>query len=469
MPFIKPLDFDRRFVTRINKLTIPRHIFPAALYLPTNSAIHFIAESEQAIGIDSSYNLLRNASGQIYTFHVVTLVHKVGNVSSTHVAPTPLIRRYQKTHLNIRPITNLDRTLSNNPAPVVLNYSLLPRLNKYSNNALIVYQEWFNIRATMWDMVHQIGGRRSQFINYQLPEVLPTKANLIKYAAAFKVGAIGDFHDTNVLNILELWRIISLDVASPVSAIPAETIEHINLVFSESGVLIVVRLQELLEWAQQDNLKAATGFYRFLDKLMELRTPVETTAVVTEDSEKIILEDQPVNTAIAKLIKEQGAVGNLSAAEQRGLFKLAERYKTIEDPHGSGVTLDKLIVTDTDLHVNKAQLLANPHNILDKSMLESTIQNLDKDYIKNVLHKDITQAILMLHPAGVIVKDIKVRNKSTAVTKASTYSVYVQPINGAASVINFTIPIINSDGTFLSGGVKYRMDKQKGDNKPYTM
>ena len=465
MNYIKVLEFDKRFVTSpIGRISsAPKYNTPSNIHLPINSVIHFIANSEQTLGIDSSYSLLRNTGGQLYSFYIQNLIHRLGSVSPTHLTASNIIRRYYKTHLNIRPITNLDRSLSTNPSPIVLDYSLLPKLNKYTTNSLIVYQEWFNIRATMWDMVNQIGGRREQFIRYQLPEVLPTKADLTKYANDFKSSGVGTFHDINSLNILELWRIVSLDVESPNAYISAEALEHVNLVFEEAGILVVLRLQELLDWAQTDQVAAAGGFYRFLDHMAGLRTPVTTADVVTPESNATELSDHPVNEAITKLIQEQGAVGALSEAEQKGLHKLAQRYKTIADPHGSGLTLDKMVVTPDDLKLDNAKLMADSANIHDKSMLESSIQILDKQYVDNVLHKDIIQSILMLHPAGVIVKDIKVKTKNTAVTKADTYSVHVQPINGASSTINFTIPVINADGTFLSGGVKYRMDKQKGE------
>jgi len=463
MTLLNLTNFNTKFLTRpITKIgSNPKYIKPSEFSLPYNSTIHFIADSEQALGIDSAHPLLRNIPDQAYIYHVVDLKHVLGTVSSTNVDVTAYMRKYQKSHLNIKPVTNLDRALSNNKDPIIINYSILPKLNKYTSNTLVVYQEWFNIRATMWDMVNQIDGRREQFICYKMPQVLPTKADLIKYAANFKSSGISDFHTSDTLNILELWRIISTDVESPDLLLSEQALENTNLVFMESGIMVIIQLQELINLATENHASAGNTLYTFLDKLIALRNPIDSNKLEAETVEQV---NEPVdNTAITKLIKEHGSLGYLSEAEQKGLLKLSQKYKTIQDPHGSGVTLDKMVVTPDNLKLDKVQVIKKADSIHDETMLYSAIQELDRKYITEVLPKDIIQTVLMLHPAGVIVKDIKIKQKNTAATKANVYSIQVQPINGAASTIHFTIPVINPDGTFLAGGVLYRMDKQVGD------
>ena len=43
------------------------------------------------------------------------------------------------------------------------------------------------------------------------------------------------------------------------------------------------------------------------------------------------------------------------------------------------------------------------------------------------------------------------------------YSVQTTPINGKSATFHFEIPNINEDGTFISNGVKCRLDKQRAD------
>lgn len=457
--YLKLGDFNKKFLTApVNKITTtPKHILPANLYLPVDSVVHFISDSDQVIGVDGTNVLLRNSNEAIYTYQITDLIHTVGSPTRTNLQVTPIVRQYQKSHLNVKPITNLDRSLSNNHAPIVLNYSLLPRLYKYPNNSMVVYHEWFNIRATLWDMINQIGTRRTHFICYQIPNKLPAKAELIKYAKSFNSSGLSDFHTNDSFNILELWRMISMDVDSPEMKLSESSIEHIKIVFIESGVLTIVNLFELIEWAKENHEQAAIGIYNFLDNLIGLRSPVDTKELDTDSN----ISSVPDPT-IVKLIKEQGSIGALSEAEQKGLIKLSQKYKTIEDPKGSGLTLDKLVVTPEDLKIEKTKLIGDTASIHDKSMLHSTLQEMDEKYIKDVLHKDIVQSVLNLHKAGIIVKDIKVKPKNTAATKSDTYSVSLQPINGAASTIHFTIPQINPDGTFLAGGVLCRCDRQIG-------
>ena len=458
--YLKITDFDRKFVTPIANIgKSPKHVIPTNLVLPMNTCIHFVADSDSILGIDSSYCLLRAQTGNVYTYHVQKIRPELGTVHSTNFPINATIRYYHKTHLAIKPLTNLDRSLGTNTSPIVINYALLPKLYKYAKSTLVTYQEWFNIRATMWEMIGQIGTRREHFILYQLPTILPTKAELAQYAINFKPSALSDFHENNSLNLLELWRIVSQDADSPDMAVSEEILDHVNLVFLESGTLSIIRLSELIKWSTEDHTAAATNFYRFLDILFALRTPVQ----LSNSDFATASELEPSTDKIASLISEQGAAGNLSAAEQKGLLRLAEKYKTIADPHGSGLTLNQMAVTPEELNVEETQVVADASNISDKSMLHSSLQDMDKHYIKDVLHKDVIQNLLMFQPAGVIVKDVKVKTKNTVATKADIYSIQLQPINGSPSPITIQLPVINPDGTFLSGGTTYRLDKQIGE------
>jgi len=458
-------EWDKKFLTYpIGKIVSGgKHNPSSQFFLPSNSVIHYIGETDQTVGIDNSYCLIRNGnSSPIYIYHMLHLKVGIGNVSSTNIPINNVIRRYQKTHLNIKPLTNLDRSLSNNSAPIVINYALLPRLNKYTNNTLVVYQEWYNIRLTMWDMINQIGGRREHFIRYLLPEILPTRSDLSKYTKNFTSNGLADFHTNESFDLLELWRIINPSIESVITKVSDEAIEHVNLVFVELNNTIIIRLKDLLDWSHEDPEVCMNSLYHFLDGIVALRTPNNPDIVDINDKD-LGENDLVSNEVIVRKIKEAGEMGALSEAEQKGLLKLSQKYKTILDPHGSGKTLEEMAITDNDLTITDTKLLDESITIHDESMLHSTMKEFTSKYVTEVLPKDIIATVLNLHKGGVIVKDIKVKRKNNAVTKSDTYSVSLQPINGEASTIHFTIPAVNTDGTFVAGGIRYSLTSQRGE------
>ena len=461
MNYLKISDFDKKTLTSVSKMdTSPRILIPDYIHLPNNSLIHYIADSDQLLGIESSFSLLRNVSNDAFIFHVKELKKTLGNVSPTKVDFNECVRRYQKTHLGIKLLSNLENSLIHNSSPIVLNYSILPSLNKYITNNLVVYQEWFNIRATMWEMIGKIGNKREHFIPFKLPDILPSRSNLNKYVNEFKTTGSIEFYSNETFNILELWRLIHPTADSPIMNISEDGVEHTHLVFIDGAALAIIKLDELLEAAQENPENTSDKLYHFLDNFYSLRSPIGSKEIKDNTDEHV--EHSP-NEKIIQLIKEQGEAGRLSAAEQKGLIKLSQKYKTIQDPKGTGKTLDQVKMTPEDLKLTGYAIMKDSKHITDKSMLSSTLKEMDEKYIKDGLHKDIVESLLMLQNAGIIVKDLNIKQKREVGTKLDTYIANVQPINGPSSPLHLTIPTLNTDGTFMYRGVKYRLDRQKGE------
>lgn len=463
MSFLKAEAFNKKYVTRpISRIvSSPKEILPDNLVLPEHAVIHFKADSDNTLGISSNHDLIRVAHGRVYNYNVPELKAVMGHVTKVNISMAPLIKKYYQSHLAMKPIKDIERVAYTTIAPIVMNYSMLPQLYKYQSNTLIVYQEWYNIHQTMWKHIKHIGVNKEHFLIYKLPDVLPSKNELIKYTHDFKPTALIEFQDENALNILELWRILSDEYLTTHFEVSKELVNSITLVFIESGHLVLLKLKDLVEWSYDDKNQAQLGFYKFLDHLISFRNSLKSETIIKE-AEVLPNIDEISNDKIFELIKEKGAIGLLSAPEQAALIKLANKHKTIVDPI-TGNTLDKMNVTNEELILKKEPIASDKATIHDKSMLFSSIQQLQRQYTDGILHKDIVNAVMMLHPAGVIVKDIKVKRKLTVSTKADLYSFQLQPINGPSSTISFTIPVIESDGTFMANGVRYRMDMQKGD------
>lgn len=156
--------------------------------------------------------------------------------------------------------------------------------------------------------------------------------------------------------------------------------------------------------------------------------------------------------------------GLLSAAEYRRMDRVAEAYKTLPDPYtGKGNLLDQAKIDPKDLEIEGPTTFSDNEAILDKSMLETTIQDFDSRYTKNIMSKDTTNMVLGLQRAGVAVTGYEVEEIRDVANRYQSHTLRITPVTGKPSTIRFKLPVIEEDGTYLANGVKYRLRKQRAD------
>lgn len=155
--------------------------------------------------------------------------------------------------------------------------------------------------------------------------------------------------------------------------------------------------------------------------------------------------------------------GMLSAAEYKRFQRLAEQYKTIPNPVGPGTLADLMIIDPAKLNNLAGGEAPDSVSILNKDMLKTCLNNLDKNYIEGVLEADIANVVMSIQNTGVAVLDYNREEKQDAVTNYVVYSVQVQPVGGKVSTIRFRVPKLESDGTTLTNNVKSRVRKQRVD------
>jgi hypothetical protein len=141
----------------------------------------------------------------------------------------------------------------------------------------------------------------------------------------------------------------------------------------------------------------------------------------------------------------------------------AMSYETMPDPFGSGLTVKEAMqYSPEDFEVPVSQF-PDKTTIMDKAMLKSVHKPMMRKYIKTLLPKDILNGIMFIQRQGVSVTDIKIRENEDVMNHTQTFTVTVKPVRGVASNLEFTIPVIDKDGRFLSNGVTYRQRIQRSD------
>ena len=141
----------------------------------------------------------------------------------------------------------------------------------------------------------------------------------------------------------------------------------------------------------------------------------------------------------------------------------AMSYEQMPDPFGSGLTVKEAMQYSAEDFTVPVSNFPDKSTILDKGMLQSVHKPMMRKYINTLLPKDILNGIMFIQRQGVAVTDIKIRENEDIMNHTQTFTVTVKPVRGVTSNLEFTIPVIDKDGRFLSNGVTYRQRTQRAD------
>lgn len=220
-----------------------------------------------------------------------------------------------------------------------------------------------------------------------------------------------------------------------------------------------------------------------LDKinLQQIRNAIGDTDKVVEESIGIesYLNDLPdqetvIKTVTASLapedrlkekIKADADFSIITAAEYRKLNDVVNRYNSSPDPFGSGKPRSqaKIVLPEEVKITQENSRLADKPGVVDKSMLECSLSSFNNVYLDQIYRKNLIDMIDAVQLAGVAIRSHEVIKESSVLGSYERHRLELKPINGQSSTINFTLPIVDEDGTYKAGGNKYVMRKQRVD------
>lgn len=153
-----------------------------------------------------------------------------------------------------------------------------------------------------------------------------------------------------------------------------------------------------------------------------------------------------------------------TAAQYRRMQRLAESYKTIPNPWDNTQTIEgSLEITQDDLVLGESDSYPKTDAVRDESMLQSTVEKMDSQYIEKVMKKDILNAVMSVQKAGVAVTGYTVETVEDAVSHYEIHKIQLTPVTGKPSTISFRVPVVDKRGVYISNGQRYRMRTQKAD------
>ncbi len=167
--------------------------------------------------------------------------------------------------------------------------------------------------------------------------------------------------------------------------------------------------------------------------------------------------------AVLERARSLADAGLISGPEYRRFEKLASSFERIPNPVGTGTLKDLTTISPNEIQDVNEHEFPDADTILDKSMLKSTLVDYDAKYINNLLQKNIATMVLHTQKMGIAVADYKVQRVSDAMGETDQYAVKLAPVTGSSTTLKFTLPVVKPNGVYVSGGVKYRLRRQRGD------
>lgn len=188
----------------------------------------------------------------------------------------------------------------------------------------------------------------------------------------------------------------------------------------------------------------------------------ELKTKVNQDYSHIYKHVDPA-TALQQQCDALADNGLLTAAEYRRLLRLSDSYLDIEAPDRSMKLGEYVNIKPEDLKIDEPHRFKDLATVTDKSMLNNTLIKFDEKYVKEVLQRDIASMVVNSQKGGFVVNKYDVERIENLTGAYDMHTVRITPIEGLPSTLRFRIPVIDEDGVYTSGGVRYRMRKQRGD------
>tara|TARA_B100000929_G_C15500589_1_gene417299 strand:- start:529 stop:2298 length:1770 start_codon:yes stop_codon:yes gene_type:complete len=185
-----------------------------------------------------------------------------------------------------------------------------------------------------------------------------------------------------------------------------------------------------------------------------------------EDEEAVEVD---YTRGIMERAEELASEGVISAAEYKRYERIAQSQSELRNPYtGKGSIRESSLVTPEDVAIEAPTKLVDNDAVLDKSMLETTLQDFDRRYVKNVLPKDTINCVMGITNAGVAVTSYEVERVEDVANEYEIHTVKLNPVRGKSSTIRFKLPVVNENGIYIANGIEYKLRKQRVDKKRST-
>ena len=177
----------------------------------------------------------------------------------------------------------------------------------------------------------------------------------------------------------------------------------------------------------------------------------------------------PIPVTPVSVIENDGArlvkAGVMSIGSFNRYKRLAAESGDLPDPINPELSINEAkVITKEDVTISAVtRLPVESNDIIDESMLSSSLIKVNEQYINKVMHKDILNAVMSIQRGGIVVKDYTIEPIETVNDKYNIHKVQIETLKGHVSTLSFKVPVIESDGTFKVSNSRRFLRRQRGD------
>ena len=234
--------------TQLTSPPVPRLQF---LDLPRNSIFHYVGTSLLDHGPTEDENILKNVKRTLLISTVTELSTHVGNPRHLPINIERLAKTHRQRHPRFRPLRGMEMAERDQNVPVVFNYAFLIQAYRYQRNYFASYYQHKNILDTVFSHMQQatLESDRQQFVEFDLPKVLPSVGMLLMAEKRISTKLAGAFSNNEMIAILELWKWIGPNRAESVFGhVPDDKLNLFNIIFKDNERWIMLNLGMLNKW-----------------------------------------------------------------------------------------------------------------------------------------------------------------------------------------------------------------------------
>ena len=180
---------------------------------------------------------------------------------------------------------------------------------------------------------------------------------------------------------------------------------------------------------------------------------VERTKEEQEEFEK--QTTKKIDTAAEECINRHT---ELTTAQKQWAEKKSQAYKEVKI---GDKTVKEILDKSVDTSINEDHIAGLDNDVVDTSMLDSSISKFGKDYNEKLFTKDMVSVVSSFNKVGMFMTDFKAEDCSDSLNNSTKYKVSYEDINHKKHTINFILPDVDDRGYCYVNGTYKILKKQR--------
>lgn len=412
--------------------------------------------------------LTEDDNERIYVEHVTALEKPTKNFRPVPSAEKTFITDYHKRNRRFNRSFGLDKSLKK-PNPVIMNYNaLFSTYHIIASRKEYTYPDALAYIDTINTHIKSTHSGRVEIVIVNLPQILPGYEDLHVHLVRQTETMKRDVPGYNDVLLIEL----ALTLANLEGSFDGIFKEDVLVALVDTGSVIYINGAMFKEVAEKKtDLQRLSWFTDLLGDLSEMRnisaddkdfphsylSDIERLAKITNKVEDVskTIDEKTVKTATALL-----RTGEINQTEYDRHIALTQTYQNIPNPIGEVALTDELVRNKTKTAAFEYKPLPKFNNVGD-AYITSKIRQMDEQYVKNELDNDLVATMMSIQNGPFAVVGLTKEEKRDAGSHSTIFKMETKGLKGGKGTFPVEIPTIKPDGTFQSGGVRYRMPAQR--------